>query len=386
MPEPTRQTALEDSSSLLQPPAELTEPLQCELEEVRQLFAAQPLLVQRFIEAQAANLADAITTNAPEARFTLPDRLVVPSTRDGFQTLTLPAEQRDYQVGGWSKRLRRTELRLLAKQRLLELEQSENQAVREAARLVRHATAVHIVYNLLPAGRSVHYLAEEGESIPSIPAPEEQIESALTATTDAIAEEKGEKEEEKERGELLVPYVPYARRFFLPQWVAFDENGNLLLSSVQEAESHIASMQRYLRLLHYAVAFSPCLIADEVYQQKRYGMLGQLVNQGRALAIYQTRQIIETIKRRARAQNLNRGLTIRLPYFDDQDLTMKIYPFVVIPAGRIMFVPAFVVRAVREEEVKVAQDTRLNPTTRKYILKQLKMLEQDFLNFSLKKS
>ncbi len=383
MPELPRQTFLEDSSSLLQPPAELTEPLQCELEEVRQLFAAQPLLVQRFIESQAATLADAITTNASEARFMLPDRLVVPATQDGFQTLTIPADQRNVQVGGWAKRLRRKELRLLAKQRMLELEQSENPAIREAARLLRHATAVHIVYNLLPAGRSVHYLAEEGESIPSIPAAEEQVESALTATTDAIAEEKGE---EKERGELLVPYVPYARRFFLPQWVAFDENGDLLLSSVQEAESHIASMQRYLRLLHYAVAFSPCLIADEVYQQKRYGMLGQLVNQGRALAMYQTRQIIETIKKRARAQNLNRGLTIRLPYFDDQDLTMKIYPFVVIPAGRIMFIPAFVVRAVREEEVKVAQDTRLNPTTRKYILKQLKMLEQDFLNFSLQSS
>ena len=383
MPEPIRQTFLEDSSSLLQPPPELTEPLQCELEEVRQLFAAQPLLVQRFIESQAATLADAITNNASEARFTLPDRLVVPATKDGFQTLTIPTDQRNVQVGGWAKRLRRKELRLLAKQRLLELEQSENQAVREAARLLRHATAVHIVYNLLPAGRSVHYLAEEGESIPCIPAVEEQVESALTATTDAIAEEKGE---EKERGELLVPYVPYARRFFLPQWVAFDENGDLLLSSVQEAESHIASMQRYLRLLHYAVAFSPCLIADEVYQQKRYGMLGQLVNQGRALAMYQTRQIIETIKKRARAQNLNRGLTIRLPYFDDQDLTMKIYPFVVIPAGRIMFIPAFVVRAVREEEVKVAQDTRFNPTTRKYILKQLKMLEQAFLNFSLQSS
>ncbi len=383
MPESVDRLLIQDSSHFLQPPAELTEPLQCELEEVRQLFAAQPLLVQRFIEAQAANMADAITMNAPQVRFTLPDRLVVPAAGDGYQTVTIPVEQRQYQIGGWTKRLRRAELRLIAKQRLLEIEQSENQGVREAARLLRHTTAVHIVYNMLPAGRSVRYIAEEGESIPTIPAKEEQIESALTATTDAIAEEKIE---EKERGELLVPYVPYARRFFLPQWIAFDENGNLLLSNVQEAEAHIASMQRYLRLLHYAVAFSPCLIADEVYQQKRYGMLGQLINQGRALAIYQTRQIIETIQRRARAQNLNRGLTIRLPYFDDQDLTMKIYPFVVIPAGRIMFIPAFVVRAVREEEVKVAQDTRLNPTTRKYILKQLKMLEQAFLNFSLQSS
>ncbi len=383
MPELTDRLLMEEPSNLLEPPAELTEPLQCELEELRELFSTQPLMVQRFIEAQAAIIAEAITNNAPQVRFTLPDRLVVPSKGEGLQTLTIPVEQREFQVGGWTKKLRRTELRLITKQRLSELEQSENQAVREAARLLRHATAIHIVYNMLPAGRSVHYIAEEGESIPTIPIEEEVVESALTATTDAIAEEKSD---EKERGELLVPYVPYARRFFLPQWVAFDENGDLLLSNVQEAEAHIASMQRYLRILHYAVAFSPCLIADEVYRQKRYGMLGQLINQGRALAIYQTRQIIETIQRRARAQNLNRGLTIRLPYFDDQDLTMKIYPFVVIPAGRIMFVPAFVVRAVREEEVKVAQDTRLNPTTRKYILKQLKMLEQAFINFSLKSS
>ncbi|MCS6907349.1 MAG: hypothetical protein RML93_05635 [Anaerolineales bacterium] len=381
MPEPASRVSVQEASSLLQPPAELTEPLQCELEEVRQLFAAQPLMVQRFIESQAASLADAIIANVPEARFMLPDRVLVPAPADGFQTVSIPPEQREYRIGGWATRLRRIELRVLAKQRLTELEQSENQGIREASRLLRHTTAVHIVYNLLPAGRSVHYLAEEGETIPSIPVEEEQVESALTAPTDAIAEERSE---ETERGELLVPFVPYARRFFLPQWVAFDENGELLLSSVQEAESHIASMQRYLRLLHYAAAFSPCIIVDEVYQQKRYGMLGQLVNQGRALAIYQTRQIIETIKRRARAQNLNRGLTIRLPYFDDQDLTMKIYPFVVIPAGRIMFVPAFVVRAVREEEAKVAQDTRLNPTTRKYIIKQLKMLEEAFLNFSLR--
>ncbi len=32
----------------------------------------------------------------------------------------------------------------------------------------------------------------------------------------------------------------------------------------------------------------------------------------------------------------------------------------IIPAGRIMFVPAFVVRASQGEQAKVGQDTRLN--------------------------
>jgi hypothetical protein len=104
----------------------------------------------------------------------------------------------------------------------------------------------------------------------------------------------------------------------------------------------------------------------------------QLVNQGRALARYETREIIHTIQRRAAAQDLNRGLSLSLPYFDDQALRMAARTFEIIPAGRIMFVPAFVVRAVREEEAKVAQDTRLNASTRQHLLGELHALESAF--------
>ena len=221
----------------------------------------------------------------------------------------------------------------------------------------------------------VYQATEDGE-IPNIPARSAlEPESAITAATDAIAEES---QSEIGRGELLVPYVEAARRFFLPQWVAFDDNGRLLVGSTGEAEAHIASMQRYLFILHAAVGMSPCIVADEQYQQKRYGILGQLVNQGRALASYEGKEIIKTIKRRAAAHDLNRGLSLSLPYFNDQKLDAETYFFEIIPAGRIMFVPAFVVRAAREQEVKVAQDTRFNPSTRKHILEQLRMLEKAF--------
>jgi hypothetical protein len=43
-----------------------------------------------------------------------------------------------------------------------------------------------------------------------------------------------------------------------------------------------------------------------------------------------------------------------------------------------MFVPAFVVRAVGQEQVKVSQDTRLNPSTRKHLLYLLDLLEKAF--------
>ena len=57
---------------------------------------------------------------------------------------------------------------------------------------------------------------------------------------------------------------------------------------------------------------------------------------------------------------------------------MENYGFEVIPAGRIMFVPAFVVRAAREQEAKIAQDTRLSHSTRKHLLTELHTLEKAF--------
>jgi hypothetical protein len=137
-------------------------------------------------------------------------------------------------------------------------------------------------------------------------------------------------------------------------------------------------MQGYLRVLHAAVALAPYMVADSAYQAKRYGMLGQLVNQGRALALYETREAIQLIQRRADANDLNRGLSISLPYFDDQALRSRLYDFEVIPAGRIMFIPGLVVRAAEEEQAKVAQDTRLSQSTRKHLLAELKELAAAF--------
>jgi len=229
---------------------------------------------------------------------------------------------------------------------------------------------------MLPSGRSVTYIPAEGEEIPSIPVGDAlEPASAITATTDAIAEEG---QAEDSRGVLQVPYTPAALKFYLPRWVAFDDKDHLLVNSVSEAEAHVTSMQRFLSILHIALSLAPYIAADEDYQRKRYGMLGQLINQGRALARYQTGEIIQTIKHRAATKDLNRGLSLSLPYFDDQSLEMKLDDFEVIPAGRIMFVPAFVVRAAREEQVKVAQDTRLSHSTRIHLLAELKTLEEAF--------
>ncbi len=346
-----------------------------EFERQQALFNAQSLIVQRFLEAQARQIAESYAERAHSVRFTLPDRVVC-SPNEKEQAQSVAAAVREQHVGDLRDRIAGRDVHTTLRQRLTELEQSNDQAIAVSVGLIRFTAASHMVHNMLPSGRSVSYVPAEGEDVPTIPAKDGmEPESAITADTDAIAEEG---KAENGRGNLLVPYVPAARRFYLPQWVAFDDQDKLLVNSINEANAHIASMQRFLNVLFAARSLAPYILADVEYQNKHYGMMGQLINQGRALARYMTADIIRTVKARAAAQSLNRGLSLRLPYFDDQDLRVENLNFVVIPAGRIMFVPAFVVRAARDEQVKVMQDTRFNSSTRRHLVGELKMLEDAF--------
>jgi hypothetical protein len=344
-------------------------------EYVRQstLFDAQPPIVQRFLEAQARQIAQAYVDRVHTLHFRFPDRVVV---SENAEELTVDPSVREQRVGTFLDRFGRHDVHETLRQRLAQLDQSNEKAVIVSAQLIRYASATHMIRNMLPSGKSITYLAADDGDIPSIPTSDTlEPESAITATTDAIAEEGYA---ENGRGSLQVPYVPAARRFYLPQWVSFDSQDKLIVNSVGEAEAHIASMQHFLTILFAGRSLAPYMVADADFEKKRYGMLGQLVNQGRALARYLTMEIIHTIQERAKAQSLNRGLSISLPYFDDQDLKIKSYNFVIIPAGRIMFVPAFVVRAALEEQAKITQDTRFSNTTRSHLLSELQMLGDAF--------
>lgn len=341
-------------------------------------MSAQPPIIQRFLETQGGQIAQAVVEGKAKITFSLPDRVVCTLEQlDKPVLVTIPQDQRSYSAGKFINRFRKGELYKELRHSFAELEQSPDRAISVASGLLRHAVVLHMVYRMLPAGRRVTYqLGDEDETIPSRPAGEGlEPESAITSERDAIVEEgKGE----EGRGNLLVPFVPYARKFFLPQWVAFDQDGKMLVKSIEEAESHIRSMQRFMEVLFLAVALAPYISADKEYAVKRYGMLGQLVNQGRALAVYQTREIIARVKERAASGSLNRGLSLSLPYFDDQELRLGGSNIEVVPAGRIMFVPAFIVRAVQQEAVKVSQDTRYNQSTRKHMLYLLDLLEEAF--------
>ena len=342
------------------------------------LSRVQTSLVQRYLETQAAIMAEAIVQGLSQVRFSLPDRVVLDIQEKDAKTIMVPAEVREQVIGGLVGRLIHTDLRTTLRSRLMELEQSTNKAVSTSSVLIRHALVMYMVYNMLPSGKGVQYSVLEGDEIPSIPLHDTSASgSALTAASDAMIVEEDRAEGGREQ--LLVPYVEAARRFYLPQWVSFDDSGRMLVQSLSEAENQIASMQRYLSILHHAVGLAPYMVADEEYQRKRYGILGQLVNQGRALAHYQVREIIQTIRRRAASHDLDRGLSLSLPFFNDQTLMIEQYNFDVIPAGRVMFVPAFVVLAVRAQAAKVAQDTRMSQSTRRQVLIELSSLEAEFL-------
>src|SRR5574341_1881948 len=204
MPDRTLPTPTSPAVSAANPPRHLLQ----EYETQQALLNAQPALVQRFLEAQARKLSEAIAQRerVPQIRFTLPDQVVTDVTSK--QSQPVPPEFREQLAGGLIDRLTRADLGAALRQRLAELDQSPNRSITVSAGLLRHATALHMVRGMLPAGRSVTYAAAEGEEIPTIPtASELEPESAITATTDAIVEEG---QADAGRGELLVPYVPAA--------------------------------------------------------------------------------------------------------------------------------------------------------------------------------
>jgi predicted O-linked N-acetylglucosamine transferase (SPINDLY family) len=152
----------------------------------------------------------------------------------------------------------------------------------------------------------------------------------------------------------------------------------VLAEAVNEAERLMAAMQQDLAILDMAVALAPYVVADADFQHKRFRIVGQLIQQGRALAQFQVREIIQSIQLWAASNLLDRGLSLSLPYFDDHALEMRCWQFQVIPAGRTLFSPAFMVRAVWLEQEKLSRYPCLSPSTRKHLLEEFNSLERAF--------
>jgi hypothetical protein len=244
-------------------------------------------------------------------------------------------------------RVRGQGLRTSLRMHMLKLEQSSDRAVSTGAKLIRHATASWIVHHSSFSPSVLAPMAQEGQ-------------------------------EPLEPGNGSPKTADESSPFQAPQWIAFDAQDRLLVESEAQAESYLGLLQDALAALRAAISLAPYMIADDAYQANRSGLLAQLADQGRALARFQTREIVAILRRRTLGGQLNRGLKVSVPYYDDQTLRIVLRTFDIIPAGRIMFVPALGMRAVQDEQAKVAQDTRLSSATRDHLMEELEMLLRAF--------
>src|SRR5512136_1246902 len=114
---------------MAQSPASPTSLVHQEYEQAAQLMSLQPPLTQRFVEAQARQLADAIAQHLQQVHFTLPDQVF--GLGSDARPVQVPAGYREHFVGasGLFDRFARSDVRKAVRQRLTELEQSSNREV-----------------------------------------------------------------------------------------------------------------------------------------------------------------------------------------------------------------------------------------------------------------
>jgi hypothetical protein len=102
------------------------------------------------------------------------------------------------------------------------------------------------------------------------------------------------------------------------------------------------------------------------------------IARGRELARLGLEEAVAEIRRRASAGLLNRGLSLSLPYFDGRALELRHREISVVPRGRVLFVPAFVVLACGREVDAVRRDPALDETTRQHLVEALQWLADAF--------
>lgn len=292
----------------------------------RRAFEDQPTTTQELFRTQAAGIADALLAARKTIAFSLPAKVLFRADpASPLSALDVPAGFQLQTINEGPLGWRPQDLRAVFRRRLSQLDRSTYPGVAYASGLLRFAFADQLIERLASGGLSSHA---------------------------AVADNS--------------------------EWIAF-RDGRLVLSSESEAEERIIAMQRYLSALALAISLAPYFYTSEAYQSRRMGMLALLVDQGRSLAEYQVGRLIQKLRRWSAEHRLDRGLSLSVPYFDDQTLAMKLYSFEVIPAGRTPFVPAFLVLALERELISLQESQAYLEDTRIHLLSLLTALRREFL-------
>lgn len=333
------------------------------VEHKESLLQAQPQAIQNFFQDQARLIIQALDAGKQRLRFAFPQYVMRPlsSIEPLYQKESLPPRHRRQQVGRSLPRNDSPDLMQNLIDRLSELRRSANAAISTCADLLCFILARQLLESL-PEGKP--FISQSDPHLDSC------ASNPAISLNQTIQSESGNQKTE--------PCAETMPCFYLPQWVAFNTNGELIASTEQEAKERIHFMENYMHRLLLVLAIDPAITEEKAFQQRYYGMVSQWTHQGRAYAQYQTLQIIRTIRQRAQQNSLNRGLSLSLPFFDDQAMELRTFDFEVIPPGRILFEPFFVVQAVEDAKARVSIDPSFNDTTRQHLLAELELLQKSF--------
>ena len=349
-----------------------------ELEVWQKLFYLQTSATQDFLEKQASWLAWAIVNDLSQIRFGLPERVACEVDRSGRVRFGLvPEDYRQQPVIIRWRSLTHTALRTAVQQRFAELDECLDSAVVIGAGLLRLACCMYMIRRMVHSWWSEACLPDSEQSLSAFVSGDKEFRTFSRKTVAHFFSADADPKDAPVSQEMKPVAGSHQLSGSQAQTVV-EICQPVLAKAVIEAEQLMAAMQQYLAILDMAVTLAPYVVADAEYQHTRIRIVGQLIQQGRALAQFQVREIIQSIQLRAASNLLNRGLSLDLPYFDDHALEMRCWKFRVIPAGRTLFSPAFVVRAVWLEREKLSRERRLSPSTRKHLLEELDSLERAF--------
>ncbi|MCX8061368.1 MAG: hypothetical protein N3D16_02170 [Anaerolineales bacterium] len=303
-------------------------------EQKGMLWRNQTKTVQQQFVAQAERILQAIQENRPTLEFSLPEKVILidPFTH-AYREESVPTRYRHQTI---SRRLFHRSQSTLSSvlQRLSDLQSSSYLSLSLSANILRYWIA-RLWLNQLP----------KGEQLPQIPS----AQSTPSATDEP-------------------------QRYF-PEWLLFNAKGEPLFSNREEAEQRIHAIESTLEILLSAMAIDSEIVEEEAFRSRYTALIKQWTEQGRLYSEYLTKEIISTIHQRESQHTLNRGLTIHLPYFDDQLLEIEYLDLEVVPPGRIPFEEVFLYNAVQNAKQQVFNDKKLSPTTRQHLLSELELLE-----------
>jgi hypothetical protein len=155
----------------------------------------------------------------------------------------------------------------------------------------------------------------------------------------------------------------------------FSENGRLKMDSRVTAEVWLKDQKYKLDLLDTAAQICPAVTDMVVYRQSSARLMRLIENQGKWLSAFLLNELVADFDRLLKENSLNRGISFSLPYFDDRTLDVCYYNFSAIPAGRVMYTPAFVLLAIQKEGVRLFHNSQLSPNSRENLLQTLSAIQ-----------